>query len=235
MSTRSPAGQAPDPAGRQVACWADRRFAFRPAATALMVIDMQKDFLSPDGMAGREGEGIQILQPIVPRLQRLLPAARRAGLEVIHTREGFAPDLSDLSPLRRDRGTVGVNGPLGRYLVRGEAGQDFIDELRPRPGEAVFDKPGFSAFFRTALADHLQRKGVTHLILTGVTTQCCVQSTLREAVDRGYYCLLLEDCCAALDAWLHRATLDTIQGEGHLFGWISDSETVIAALAVHDR
>jgi nicotinamidase-related amidase len=215
----------------RVACWAGRSFVFAPETTAVMAIDMQKDFLAPKGMAGIQGEEIGNLAPVVPRLRRLLAAARRAGLCVIHTREGFAADLSDVSPLRRERGTVGEPGPLGRFLIRGEAGQDFVDELRPLDGEAVFDKPGFSAFFKTALEDHLRRQGVTHLILTGVTTQCCVQSTLRSAVDRGFYCLILEDCCAALDPRHHDATFETIQSENHLFGWVSDSGSLIGCLA----
>lgn len=220
---------------RSVTCRGDRSFSFAPRTTALMVIDMQKDFLAPEGMAGVGGEDLRPLRAIVPRIQAMLGAARKAGLAVVHTREGFAPDLSDVSRLRAERGSVGRQGPLGRFLIRGEPGQDFIDELPPDEGEAVFDKPGFGAFYKTGLEEHLRARGISHLILTGVTTQCCVQSSLREAVDRGFYCLLVEDCCAAFDERLHQATLDTIQGEGHLFGWITDLARLIPALGSADE
>src|SRR5207253_2581737 len=139
---------------------------------------------------------------IVPRVAKLVAAARRHGIEVIHTREGHRPDLSDLPASKRDRSRaagaeIGSPGPLGRVLVRGEYGHDFIDELRPAPGEAVFDKPGFGAFYATSLDDHLRARSIDRLLFTGVTTQCCVQSTLREAVDRGYSCLTFYDGCAA--------------------------------------
>ena len=213
-----------------VACHGDRGFTFSPETSALIIIDMQKDFLAADGMAGVGGEAVERLTPIVPRLERLLAIARQAGLPVIHTREGFAPDLSDVPALRRERGSVGRDGPLGRFLIRGEAGQDIIEALRPLDHEVVIDKPGFSAFYRTSLESHLKESGITHLVITGVTTQCCVLSTLRAAVDRGFYCLLLEDCCAAFDDRLHQATLEVIQGENHLFGWISDSRRLIDTL-----
>lgn len=214
-----------------LACWAGRGYDFIPAHTALIVIDMQKDFVAPGGMAEGQGEDLSLVREIIPRLQDLVSAARDAGVEVIHTREGFAADLSDLPAVRHDRGSVGTPGPLGRFLIRGEPGQDFIDELRPAASELVIDKPGYGAFFRSNLEERLKRTGITHLLLGGVTTQCCVQSTLREAVDRGFACLLLQDCCAAFDPQLHEATLATIQGEDHLFGWIADSPELIAALA----
>ncbi len=214
----------------EVACRAERSYRFDPAKTALMVNDMQRDFLAPGGLCDSEGEDIARLTPIVPRIQGVLAAARRLGFRVIHTREGFAPDLSDLPPLRRARGGVGQPGPLGRFLIRGEAGHDFIEELTPLPGEQVVDKPGFGAFYRTALEADLQEAGVSHLILSGVTTQCCVHSTLREAVDRGFYCLVLEDCCAAFDPALHEAALAIMQGEDHLFGWIAAARDLLAAL-----
>jgi len=213
----------------EVSCWAGRSYRFDPAATALMVIDMQRDFLAPGGLCHSQGEDIGRLRPIVPRIQGVLEATRRQKLHVIHTREGFAPDLSDLSALRRTRNSVGRPGPLGHFLIRGEAGHDFIDELKPAPSEQVVDKPGFGAFFRTTLEADLRKAGVTHLLLTGVTTQCCVHSTLREAVDRGFYCLVLEDCCAAFDPALHAAALAIMQGEGHLFGWIAGSDDLLAA------
>lgn len=214
----------------EVACWDGRTYGFAPASTALVVIDMQRDFLAPGGLCDQQGENIAQLAPIVPRIQRVLAAARDSGLQVIHTREGFAPDLSDLPALRRERDSVGRAGPLGRFLIRGEAGHDFIDELAPLPGETVIDKPGFSAFHRTTLEADLLEAGITHLILSGVTSQCCVHSTLREAVDRGFYCLVLEDCCAAFDPALHEAALVIMQGEDHLFGWIAGSENLRTAL-----
>ncbi len=216
--------------GCSVACRAGRTYAFDPASTALLVIDMQKDFLAPEGMCGQLGEDLSALTAIVPRISRLLDAARAAGLTVIHTREGYAPDLSDVHPLKRERDGPGTPGPLGRFLIRGEAGHDFIEELRPAPGEAVIDKPGFGAFYRTDLEAQLTAQGITHLILTGVTTQCCVFSTLREAVDRGFWCLLLEDCCAAFDPADQAATLQIVQSENHLFGWIAESGAVVDAV-----
>jgi biuret amidohydrolase len=214
-----------------VACVAERQFIFAPRETALLLIDMQKDFLAPGGLCDSLGEDIAVMRPIIPRIRRLLAVLRRAGVRVIHTREGYAPDLSDVNPLKRSRGTVGQLGPLGRFLIRGEPGHDFIDELRPEPGERVVDKPGFGAFFRTDLEDHLRAAGITHLLIAGVTSQCCIQSSLREAVDRGFFCLTLADCCAALDPRLHDATLTAIQGENHLFGWIATADAALAALA----
>ena len=158
------------------------------------------------------------MQAIVPALQRTLEAGRRAGLEIIHTREGYAPDLSDVHAAKAERGWVGQKGPLGHFLIRGEAGQDFIAELQPADAEAVIDKPGFSGFYRTDLQARLDAGGITHLVLCGVTSQCCVHSTLRDAVDRGFACLTLADGCAAFDRKLHEATLAIIQGEDHLFG-----------------
>lgn len=214
----------------EIDCRAGRTLTLPTARSALLVIDMQRDFLDPEGMCGVLGEPVAELQAIVPRLVALVAAARRAGLTLIHTREGYAPDLSDLQAAKAGTSEVGQSGPLGRFLIRGEAGHDFIPELRPAPGEAVIDKPGFGAFHRTGLEERLRAAGTTHLLLAGVTTQCCVHSTLREAVDRGYYCLTVADCCAAVDPRLHEAALALIQGEGHLFGWIADARAVMAAL-----
>ena len=215
-----------------ITCRDGRSFSFPPAKTALLVIDMQRDFLDPQGMCGLEGDGYLRLRAIIPALQASVEAARGAGLTVIHTREGYATDLSDL-PASRQGGHVGQTGPLGRFLVRGEAGHDFIEELPPAPGEAVIDKPGFSAFFRTDLEERLKRAGITHLLFSGVTTQCCVLSSLREAVDRSFFCLLLEDCCAALEPAWHQATLDIIASEGNLFGWTATSAALRTALLEH--
>lgn len=220
-----------NPHGWRIDCWAGRSLVLPAGRTALVLIDMQRDFLDPEGMCGVLGEDRAPLQAIVPALQRTLEAARRAGLAIVHTREGYAPDLSDLHAAKAERGSVGTAGPLGRFLVRGEAGQDFIAELRPAAGEAVIDKPGFSAFYRTDLKARLADGGVTHLVLAGVTSQCCVHSTLRDAVDRGFRCLTLADGSAAFDPALHEAVLAIIQGEDHLFGWIADTSALCAALA----
>jgi nicotinamidase-related amidase len=219
----------------RVPCRAQREFSCAPERTALLVIDMQRDFCAPEGASARAGEDIAPLREMIPRLKQLLDGARRHGLLVIHTREGHLPDLSDLTAAKRERSAaagadIGTPGPLGRVLVRGEYGHDFIDELTPLEHEAVFDKPGFGAFYRTGLEAYLRAHAIEHLILTGVTTQCCVQSTLREAVDRGYYCLSVEDCCAAFDPRWHAAAFEIIASEGHLFGWISSGAAVIKAL-----
>jgi nicotinamidase-related amidase len=192
---------------------------------------MQRDFLAPDGLCGQLGLDLGPVRAIVPRVAALLDAARSAGLYIVHTREGYAPDLSDVNPYKRSRGGIGQPGPLGRCLIRGEPGHDFIDELRPLPGEAVVDKPGYGAFYRTDLQELLAARGIDHLIVTGVTTQCCVQSTLREAVDRGYFCLTVADACAAFEPAHHAATIDVIQSEDHLFGWIADTDEVLRGLA----
>jgi nicotinamidase-related amidase len=213
-----------------VTCQGGRGFSFEPASTALMVIDMQRDFLDPKGMCALGGEDLTPLCGIIPTIAALSKLARERGITMIHTREGYAPDLSDVHPLKRERQSVGAEGPLGRFLIRGEPGHDFIEELMPRPGETVIDKPGFSAFYRTHLDDDLRRLGITHLILTGVTTQCCVQSTLRSAVDRGYWCLTLADACATFDAEVHDAALRLIEAESHLFGWVTQATHLWTAL-----
>lgn len=218
-----------------IACRHDREFAFAPETTALMVIDMQRDFLDPEGASALAGVDVSRLAAIVPVVKAVLEAARAQGLTIIHTREGHEPGLSDLTPLKRDqyRGSgigIGDKGPLGRHFVRGEAGHAIIDDLAPEPGEWQVDKPGFGAFFATDLEARLRNRGVARLILTGVTTQCCVHSTLREAVDRGFACLTVADGCATEDAGLHAATLSIIASEGHLFGWVADAASVVEAL-----
>ncbi len=214
-----------------VPAFADRIYSFPPKKTALLLIDMQRDFIDNVEANGESGP----VQAIVPTLRGLLQAARDAGMTVAHTREGHVPDLSDLNEVKRERSRdagaeIGVEGSMGRYLIRGERGHDFIDELQPEPGEWVIDKPGFGAFYATDLDLRLRARGITHLIIGGVTTQCCVQSTLREAVDRGYRCLTLADGCASFDTALHDATMAIIQSEGHLFGWIATCADVATAL-----
>jgi nicotinamidase-related amidase len=208
----------------EIPCSNDRAFSFDLNKTAVIAIDMQRDFIDNQGMAGVLGEDITQLQSIVQNCRNVLNAARNLKMQVIHTREGYQPDLSDMNELKRSRKGDITSGPLGRFLIRGEPGHDFIDGFHPNSNEPVFDKPGFSAFYKTELETYLKSKSITHLILFGVTSQCCVQSTLREAVDRGYYCLTLEDCCAAYDPLIHEATFLTIRGEGHLFGWVSSGQ-----------
>jgi nicotinamidase-related amidase len=208
---------------------------FSPPSTALLVIDMQRDFLHPNGYAARAGlDGARLRAAIGP-LGKVLDAARAARLTVIHTREGHLPDLSDCPPAKLERSqragaAIGTKGPLGRFLIRGEYGHDFVDELRPRATETVIDKPGYSAFSRTALQQNLEARRIDTLIITGVTTEVCVSSTLRDAVDRGYRCLTVGDACASSDPDLHRAALAMIGVEGGIFGALTTSRELIAEL-----
>lgn len=213
-----------------VACRSERTYEFLPARTALIVIDMQRDFFTED----TENNDSPMLA-IVPAVSALIDVARGLGCKVIHTREGYDADLSDVTPYRRFLDYVGQPGPLGRFLIRGEPGCEIIDELRPLPNETVIDKSGFSAFHRTDLDEQLRLAGVDHLILCGVTTQCCVHSTLRDAVDIGYWCLTVADCCAALEPDLHEAALSLIAGEGHLFGWVCDHGEITDAASAGFR
>lgn len=218
----------------RVACEHRRVFEFDPARSALLAIDFQRDFLSPQGYSARSGEDVSVLARILPAARACLDHARRLGMLVIHTREGHRPDLSDLSEAKQARSSaagapIGAPGPLGRLLVRGEHGHDLVDSMQPLPGEPVVDKPGFGAFHATDLQTLLDRRRVSHLLLMGVTTQCCVFSTLREAVDRGYWCLTLRDACATFDPVLQAATFAMIASEDHLFGWIADSAALLAA------
>jgi nicotinamidase-related amidase len=212
-----------------VSCRSGLTYRFDPASTALLVIDMQRDFLDERGMCAVEGDDISALRAIMPTVGRVVAWARDLGMTVIHTREGYAPDFSDVHALKRDRDSVGLPGPLGRFLIRGEAGHDFMADFLPRGEETVVDKPGFSAFYRTGLDDMLERQSISHLVIVGITTQCCVLSTIRSAVDRGYRCLTIADACAALEPSDHEAALATIAAEGFLFGWICDSSDLIRA------
>jgi nicotinamidase-related amidase len=182
----------------------DRRqiFEFEAARTALLCIDFQVDFLSGDGFCAQRGLPVATLRRTLPMAQQVLQASRAAGVHVVHLRESYSPDLSDLNPFRRERDAIiGSIGPLGRFLIRGEQGTATVPEMAPSHSEAVIDKAGFSGFYRTPLDDLLQSRGVTHLILMGITTQVCVSSTLRSAVDYGYFPLVLEDCCQAYDPY----------------------------------
>ena len=200
-----------------VQCRDDRTYTFAPERTAILVIDLQKEFFVEGA-----GECLEDMRAILPRVNRLLRVARDLGCKVIHTRESYQPDLSNVNAYRQSLGYVGRPGPLGRCCIVGEPGHAFVDQAQPLPGETVIDKAAFGAFYNTGLGHLLQQQGVDHLILCGVTTQACVHSTLREAVDRGYWCLTLADCCAALDPGMHDAALKLIAGEGHLFGWVAD-------------
>ncbi|MBL28647.1 MAG: hypothetical protein CMM50_13960 [Rhodospirillaceae bacterium] len=219
-----------------MACLDGRHFTFDPAKTALLVIDMQRDFCDPQGQCGMAGENVALTAAIIPRVAALLGKARDLGLHIAHTREGHLPDLSDLSEAKRLRSRdggaeIGERGPLGRYLVRGEYGHDFFDQLQPAAGEPVFDKPGFDAFYKTSLAHWLTETGTTHVLIAGVTTECCVQSTLRGAIDRGFYCLTFEDCTAAYYKDLHDTTFRLIVSQGGLFGWAGTSAALFDAAA----
>ncbi|WP_255302827.1 cysteine hydrolase family protein [Pseudomonas sp. AU12215] len=202
-------------------------------STALIVIDMQRDFCAPGGYADQAGLDIDRLRAPIPAISRLLDSARSLGLLVVHTREGHRADLSDLHASKRHRAEfagapIGHQGPLGRLLVRGEYGHDLIDELRPLPGEPVVDKPGYSAFAYTDLDLLLRSRGIGHLVLCGVTTEVCVSSTLRAAVELGYACTLVSDACGSPSAELHAAALAMVEVEGGLFGRVQGSPAVLA-------
>ena len=217
-----------------VACTAERTFRFDPRNTALVIVDMQHDFVSDNGACGAGGMDVRPLQAIIPNLRKVLSAMRRQGVQVVHTRYGFKPDLSNLSEMMRQQsrdagGEYGTPGPMGRILIEGEAGFEIIPQLMPQTGEIVINKASFGAFTNTDLHDRLQKRGITHIIVGGVTTQCCVEGTLREAIDRGYFCLTLNDGCAAFEPELHNGTMRTIQSEGHLFGWIAGCDDLVEA------
>jgi biuret amidohydrolase len=207
-----------------------------PGRTALLVIDMQRDFLSPKGYAAQAGLDITPLVAAIAPIQKLLAVARPAGLLIVHTREGHVPDLSDCPPYKLERSRkagaeIGSKGPLGRLLVRGEVGHDFIDTLRPLEKEIVIDKPGYSAFPHTTLQQVLTKSGIETLILSGVTTEVCVSSTLRSAVDLGYRCITVSDASASGDPSLHKAALAMIGVEGGIFGEVATTSQVVKRLA----
>jgi nicotinamidase-related amidase len=215
----------------RVKCDQDQLFEFNPASTALLCIDFQMDFLSENGLCAERELPIGVLRRTLEPSRRVLAGARAAGMTVLYTRECYAPDLSDLNAFRRERDTIiGVPGPLGRFLLRGEPGTAIVPEMAPAADETIIDKPGFSAFFRTGLDELLRQSGISHLILVGVTTQVCVSSTIRAAVDHGYFPLLLEDCCAAWDLRDHEASIRVIFSENHQFGWVSDSTRFLNSL-----
>ena len=200
----------------------------------LVIIDMQRDFLERGGFGAALGNEVSLLRGTIAPTRRLLDAARESGLTVIHTREGHRPDLADLPPAKKARGRlpsgIGDPGPMGRILVRGEPGHDIIPELYPVPGEPVVDKPGKGAFHATDLDAMLKNRGITQLIVCGVTTEVCVNTTVREANDRGYECVVVEDCVGSYFPEFQEMGLRMIKAQGGIFGWVASSEAVIAAL-----
>ncbi|MBN2981147.1 cysteine hydrolase family protein [Cohnella algarum] len=212
-------------------------FEYEAGRAALLVIDMQNDFCAPGGFGERLGNDIAPARRIIPAIAGVLEAAREAGLLVIHTREGHLPDLSDCPPAKLERSRkqgagIGDPGPMGRILIRGERGHDIVAELAPAAGEPIVDKPGKGAFYATDLERMLREREIEHLILTGVTTHVCVHTTLREANDRGYRCLVLEDATAAFDPADHEAALHMVRQQGGIFGWTSSSAAFIRSLRV---
>jgi nicotinamidase-related amidase len=202
--------------------------------TALVIIDMQRDFLEPGGFGETLGNDVSRLQTAVVPCRAVLDAARAAKMLVIHTREGHRPDLSDAPRAKIERGEpamrIGAPGPMGRILVRGEPGHDIIPQLRPIDGEPVVDKPGKGAFHQTDLHQILQKHEIENLLVCGVTTEVCVNTTVREANDRGFRCVVLSDCCASYFPEFHAAGLAMIKAQGGIFGWVSASKPVIEVM-----
>jgi nicotinamidase-related amidase len=209
-------------------------FAYEPESTALLIIDMQRDFVDPGGFGEALGNDVSLLRKAIGPIAGALTAAREAGMFVIHTREGHRPDLSDLPETKRERGRleagIGDDGPMGRILVRGEYGHGIVDELAPLPDEPVIDKPGKGSFYATDLESVLRNRGIRTLVVTGVTAEVCVQSTVREANDRGFECLVLSDCIASYFPEFYDATIQMIKAQGGIFGWVADAGQFIQSL-----
>jgi nicotinamidase-related amidase len=209
-------------------------FSLDPARTALVVIDMQRDFVECGGFGEALGNDVSKLQAIIPTVAALLALFRARGWPILHTRECHLPDLRDCPPAKRLRGKgtlrIGDVGPMGRLLVRGEVGASIVPECAPLPGEMVIDKPGTGMFFATDCESLLRGAGVTHLVFAGVTTEVCVQTSMREANDRGFECLLLEDCCGATDYGNHLAAIKMIKMQGGVFGAVASSSLFLEHL-----
>jgi nicotinamidase-related amidase len=208
--------------------------AFQPDRTALLIIDMQRDFVEPGGFGEMLGNDVSSLRSTIAPCERVLAAARNAGMTVIHTREGHRPDLSDAPPSKLARGGlevgIGAQGPMGRVLVRGAHGHDIIPELAPRDDEPIVDKPGKGAFYSTDLHLLLANRNIATLVVCGVTTEVCVHTTVREANDRGFECVVLSDCVGSYFPEFQRVALEMIKAQGGIFGWVSDSTRALAAL-----
>ena len=207
-----------------------------PQKTAALIIDMQRDFLEPGGFGESLGNDVSKLRAAIQPCQALLSGLRKKAMLIIHTREGHRPDLSDAPPAKLHRGSpksrIGEAGPMGRILVRGEPGHDIIKELYPLPDEPVIDKPGKGAFYATDLGPILIAQGIDTLLVCGVTTEVCVHTTVREANDRGYRCIVLSDCTASYFPEFHEVGLRMVAAQGGIFGWVSNSTTVLSALEV---
>ena len=201
---------------------------------ALVIIDMQRDFLEAGGFGEALGNDVSQLQSIIPNVQSLLTTFRALQLPIFQTVEGHKPDLSDCPPSKQKRGNselkIGDQGPMGRILILGEEGNGIIPELQPLPEEIIISKPGKGAFYNTELESYLQTQKITHLLITGVTTEVCVQTTMREANDRGYECLLVEDATASYFPEFKQATIEMVRAQGGIVGWTGMTEDVITAL-----
>ncbi|MBA1140656.1 cysteine hydrolase family protein [Mesorhizobium neociceri] len=210
-------------------------FSFKKQTMALVVIDMQRDFAEPGGFGASLGNDVSRVTAIVPTVKRLIEGFRAAGLPVIHTMECHKPDLSDLPPAKRNRGNpwirIGDSGPMGRVLIAGEPGTAILDELAPLPGEIVIEKPGKGAFYATSFGDDLKRLGTQHLVFAGVTTEVCVQTTMREANDRGYECLLAEDATESYFPEFKAAAIAMIRAQGAIVGWTATTDQVLKGIA----
>jgi len=229
---------APDAVGHPGTALVDAEpapIALELARTALVIIDMQRDFLEPGGFGEALGNDVSRLARAVEPCRRLLEAARRLGLLVVHTREGHRPDLSDAPRAKVERGAprqrIGDAGPMGRILVRGEPGHAIVPALAPREGEPVIDKPGKGAFYATDLPAVLANRAIENLIVCGVTTEVCVHTTVREANDRGYRCMVPGDACASHFPAFHEAALRMVCAQGGIFGWVTDTARLLAAFA----